>query len=92
MPLPSQLILQKNREMKEQLTQEKIWRKISELNKNEATELLISLFDGSQDEITRISALKTFEKLNFTSGKIFKILENCLISDENQIIRSVHHS
>lgn len=75
--------------MKEQLTQEKIWRKISELNKNEATELLISLYEGSEDEITRINVIKTFKEINLISAKIFTILENCLISDENQIVRSV---
>jgi len=63
--------------------------KNSILSKIEATEMLISLFEGSDNENIRLNSLKAFQEIDFKSTKIFKLLENCLISDENQIVRSV---
>ncbi|MFX0020950.1 MAG: leucine-rich repeat domain-containing protein [Candidatus Hermodarchaeota archaeon] len=76
--------------MKEFLTPEKIQKRISsgELTRENAAELLISLIESSYDIDTRIQSINTLKKLNIQSEKIFKLLENYLISDENAIVRT----
>ena len=76
--------------MKESLTPEKIQKDLStgDLVRENAVELLISLIEGSDNIEIRVESIKTLENLNVQSGKIFKILENYLISDENAIVRA----
>ena len=62
--------------------------KNGKLSKLEASELLISLIDGSNEAKTRKKCLEAFEKIELKTEKVFKIIENCLVSDENPLVRS----
>ncbi|MFX1338804.1 MAG: hypothetical protein ACFFDK_09360 [Promethearchaeota archaeon] len=57
------------------------------INKNEALAQLISLVEESSDAKIRIKSLEFIKKLNITNNKIFKLIENCLISDDNEFVR-----
>lgn len=76
--------------MKESLTPEKIQEDltIGDLSKENAAELLISLIERSDNTKIRVASIKALEKIEFQSEKIFKTIENCLISDENADIRA----
>lgn len=76
--------------MKELITPEKIQNDllIGDINKQEAAELLISLIEGSDSTEIRVQCIKILEDIDIYSEKIFKTLENCLISDENAIVRA----
>ncbi len=76
--------------MKESLTPEKIQKEYStgELGKENAVELLISLIEGSDNTEIRVGSIKALEKLNFHTEKIFKTLENYMISDESAIVKA----
>jgi hypothetical protein len=76
--------------MKESLTPEKIQKEYSTgyLGKEFAAELLISLIEGSENTEIRVRSIKALEKINFQSEKIFKTLENYMLSDENAIVRA----
>ena len=58
------------------------------INRSVATELLISLIEGSDDHIIRSDSIKAFEAVGIKEKASFKILENALLSDESQIVRS----
>jgi len=58
------------------------------ISKSEATELLISLTENSEDVDFRVKCLKILAKIEFNNNKTFKVLENYLISDENLLIRA----
>ena len=76
--------------MKESLTPEKINKAYStgELGKENAAELLVSLIEGSENTEIRVKSIEALEKINFHSEKIFKTLENHLISDESAYVRA----
>jgi len=76
--------------MKESLTPEKIQKEYStgDLGKENAAELLISLIEGSENTEIRVGSIKALEKINFHTEKIFKTLENYMISDESAIVRA----
>ncbi len=76
--------------MKEFLTPERIQKSLAtgNLSRENAAELLISLIDGSDNIEIRVKSIETLEKTNIQSEKIFKILENYLISDENALVRA----
>lgn len=76
--------------MKEFLTPKKIKDGYleGELNEDKAIELLISLIEGSDDIKSRVNSIKILENLRFRSEKIFKTLENYLISDQDAILRA----
>lgn len=76
--------------MREPLTPEKIYYDVKhgKLNKFEAIELLISLIEGSNEAKDREKCLNVCKQLNLKNERIFKILENSLISDENPLVRS----
>ena len=71
------------------LAPEKIYADVinNRLNKEVATDLLISLIESPNEKI-RIESIEFFYKLSLSSDKAFRIIENCLISDENALIRS----
>ncbi|MFX1326522.1 MAG: hypothetical protein ACFE91_00060 [Promethearchaeota archaeon] len=77
--------------MKESLTPEKIKKRYSKgnIDKENVAELLISLIEGSDDTKIRIESIKILERINFQDENIFNILENYLISDENENIRAI---
>lgn len=76
--------------MKNSITPENICSEVQLGNMSEtiATELLISVIEGSNDVGLRAECIETFEKLSLKSKKIYEILENLLISDESPLIRS----
>ena len=59
----------------------------NKISKEVASELLIHLIERSSDEDLRLKSLKILNKVNLTTIKIFKFLENVLISDSNQFLR-----
>lgn len=58
------------------------------LNKVTAVEMLLSLIEGSDSEDIRIECIDVFGKIANKSLKVFKILENYLLSDENPLVRA----
>ena len=76
--------------MREPFTPEKIYHDVKDgkLSKSEAAELLISLIEGSNKAKARKKCIEAFEKIDLKTEKIFKIFENCLVSDENPLVRS----
>ncbi len=71
------------------LTPKKICEDVANnaLSKEAATGALISIIDGSIDTTVRAKCIEAFGKLNLKSEKIYKIIENSLISDENSVVR-----
>ena len=76
--------------MKNSITPENICNelKIGKMSESMATDLLISVIEESDDSDLRAECINTFEKLSLKSNRIFEILENLLISDENPLVRS----
>ncbi|MFX1297652.1 MAG: leucine-rich repeat domain-containing protein [Promethearchaeota archaeon] len=76
--------------MKEPFTPEKIYNDIKsgKSSKSEIIEVLISLIEGSNEPIVREKSIEVCEHLSLKTKKIFKILENSLISDESALVRS----
>ncbi len=76
--------------MKEELTLEKIQKSFlnGDMSKEDITDLLISLIDGSEDAKVRAESIVALENLSFKDEKFFKILENHLVSDENANVRA----
>lgn len=59
------------------------------INKFEAIRLMSSIIEESEDIGLRIEGIEILNKMGDHNYKIFKILENYLISDENEKIRCV---
>lgn len=59
------------------------------LNKKDAADMLITFIENSDDYMLRIEALEIVEKIGLKTKKIFKILENWVVSDEMQIFRAI---
>ena len=76
--------------MKKELTPEKIQKNFlnGDISREDTTDLLISLIDGSEDAEVRAETIVALEKLGFQDEKFFKILENHLVSDENAYVRA----
>ncbi len=62
--------------------------KNKELDFNSALELLITLIENTDNLDTRVESLKILEKIQAKDEKIFKLLENLLISDLNKNVRN----
>ena len=75
--------------MKNFLSPDKIYSNVEngKLSKAIAAELLISLIEGSDNPTTRAESIDISEKLKIRDKKIFKILENSLLSDESPLVR-----
>ena len=58
------------------------------LNKDTAVEMLLSLIEGSDSADVRIECIEVFGKIANKSLKVFKILENFLLSDESPLVRA----
>jgi hypothetical protein len=71
------------------LTPETICHKVvnSQLTKIAATELLISLLEESNNDEIRAKCIDAFSKLGIKTQKIFRIIENCLLSDTSALVR-----
>ncbi|MFX1325401.1 MAG: hypothetical protein ACFE8N_10620 [Promethearchaeota archaeon] len=76
--------------MKEFLLPKKIRNEIlaGKLSKEKAADMLISLIEGSEDINTRVNSIKILENIDFRNKRVFKTLENYLISDEHAILRA----
>ncbi|MFX0019082.1 MAG: leucine-rich repeat protein [Promethearchaeota archaeon] len=53
-----------------------------------AVDLLISILEKSNNPEMRRKSILALERLQSSNEKIFNILENCLLSDENHFVRS----
>ncbi len=62
--------------------------KNNKLSLEEATSLLTSLIEGSDNAKFRAECIKEFGRIAPKNNFNFKILENCLISDESPFVRS----
>lgn len=76
--------------MNEEVTPEKIRKSFldGDISREETTDLLISLINGSEDAKIRTASINVLEEVDFRDEIIFKILENHLISDENASVRA----
>ncbi len=74
-----------------QLSPEKIWEEFesNRINKQTATDLLTSLIESSIRDEIRLNAINKLVKISPSGDKIFKILENMIVSDENAEIRYI---
>ncbi|MFW9771485.1 MAG: AN1-type zinc finger domain-containing protein [Candidatus Thorarchaeota archaeon] len=75
--------------VEQKLTVAKIYEYVTkkELSKEEALKLLNFFIESSSNMDNRINSLTAFGLLNLNSKESFKVLENCLISDENHEVR-----
>ena len=73
------------------LTPKKIYEdlKKKDIDKLSAADLLIYLIENADTIDTRLESIKTLKKINIKNEKIFSILENLLISDSNEEIRTL---
>ncbi|MBY8991579.1 MAG: HEAT repeat domain-containing protein [Candidatus Lokiarchaeota archaeon] len=76
--------------MNEEVTPEKIQKSFldGDISREETTDLLISLINGSEDAKIRTASINVLEEVDFKDENIFKILENHLISDEDANVRA----
>ncbi|NVM19268.1 MAG: leucine-rich repeat domain-containing protein [Candidatus Lokiarchaeota archaeon] len=61
--------------------------KNKEISRNIAIDQLVSLIEGSNTPKIRSESISILNKLNIRDPKIFKIIENSLLSDESPIVR-----
>ncbi|MFW9969870.1 MAG: HEAT repeat domain-containing protein [Candidatus Odinarchaeota archaeon] len=57
------------------------------ISKNETVNLLLTLIENVDDDVIRNESIDTLNKLDFIDLKVFKILEDILISEQNQRLR-----
>jgi len=71
------------------LTPEKIFYEYSKkiINKDLIITYLITLIEDSGDDSNRIKSINILKFLKFKDLRILKILENCIISESNQMVR-----
>ena len=62
--------------------------KNGKINKSEASDLLISLIENSDNVDFRIDCLKIIGLIELKNNLAFNTVENCLISDENILVRA----
>lgn len=63
--------------------------KNGELDKNLATELLITLIDNSESTDTRIESIRILNKIPLNDHQTFKFLEHLMISDLDKNVRNL---
>ncbi len=59
-----------------------------DLNREKAAKLLISLIEMSEIAQIRIKSLSVLKKIRSKNPKMNKMLESCLVSDENALVRA----
>ncbi len=71
------------------LTPEKIFYEYSKkkINKDLTITYLITIIDEGNDDQNRIKSINLLKYLKFKDLRILKILENCIISESNQLVR-----
>jgi len=58
------------------------------LDKNYASELLMTLIENSKEDDVRAESIEYLKKIDCKQQKIFEFLENLLVSDLSEAIRS----
>lgn len=73
------------------LTPKKIFEQLegNQINKSTAFALLITIIENSENENTRIEAIRLLDEIGLYNDRLFYILENILISDLNEKMRNV---
>ena len=73
-----------------ELTPEKIYEdyRNKNLDKNSTLELLFSIIENVDSDNVRIESVNVLEKIGIKNDKLFKFLENLLISDASERIRN----
>ena len=68
-----------------------VYKKIlqNEITPIEGIEYLVSIIEKSEKTNARLESLEILYKLKAHNDNVFKILENCIISDENEEIRII---
>ncbi len=76
--------------MNEKLSPQKITNDLEDnlISKSFAIELLFSIIDSSEDPLIREECIEAFRQIEKKDEKIFKLLENHLVSDENPRVRN----
>ena len=59
------------------------------LSKEVATDLLIIFIENSDFHMRRIESLEMIDKIGLRTEKLFKTLENWVVSDEMQVVRAI---
>jgi len=59
------------------------------ISKEEATDLLITFIENSDFHMKRIESLEMIDKIGLRTEKVFKTLENWVVSDEMQVFRAI---
>ncbi|TFG28537.1 MAG: hypothetical protein EU532_05010 [Promethearchaeota archaeon] len=57
------------------------------LDRNSASTLLISMIENSKNEVIRVKCIEIIQRIEDQDNKLFKFLENLLISDLNETVR-----
>lgn len=72
-------------------TPEKIWQEFETDNISllTATELLLSIIENSNESEIRVNAISTLAKIISGGDKMYKILENLVVSEENVKVRMI---
>jgi HEAT repeat protein len=75
--------------MEKSLSPETIYASVksNQTSKTIAVDQLISLIEGSNNSKTRSESISTLNKLKVSEPRVFKIIENSLLSDESQTVR-----
>lgn len=63
--------------------------KENKLDRKNAAEILLLLIENSEDDDVRIESTRFLEKIGINNDKVFKVLENLLISDSNERVRYI---
>ena len=58
-----------------------------QLSDNKAVELLTYFIENSEDIDTRMIGIQAFKVLELRSNDVFKILENCILSEDDPLVR-----
>ena len=76
--------------MERNLSPETIYSRVrsKEINKSIAVDQLLSLIEGCNNAKTRSESISILNKISVSELRIFKIIENSLLSDESPIVRT----
>ena len=73
-----------------ELTPDRIYKDFlkNNLDKHSATKLLLSLIENSDNDKVRVNCINDIGRIGIKDNHTFKILENLLISDSNEVVRN----
>ena len=72
------------------LTPQKIYEKLTnnDLDKKTSIDLLLSIIENSDEDQLRLESIEVLDKIRVKDEKIFKMIENLLVSDTNPELRN----